>query len=397
MNCNDASAILDAHRYERLSPAERCAVDEHLTGCDNCTAAWHAHAAMVGLSVPPVSATLLERVMLAARVPQPAPRRRLPLARVAVGAAVLAGVAFAGVTVMSLTRSPPATVPSATSGEPSTQPTERVVEPESPAGSTAARVMTADLPTSVDLVETPLSIQPIARTPPDYPPGALKDGVEGYVQLEFDVTAFGTVENVRIVESSAELFEEPAVRAISTWRYLPRISGGKRAPSLDVQTIIRFALSREPAAVTLQRLPQNFDYASFTADIRAAADRLAVDDLRGAELQLDEMQAIYGRDRADLWNFYGYLYTVQGNYGLAIDAYESSARISLASRFPSAGPWASLANLYFARHQYDRALETLLRPQRAAGTAPYRRMAEETVLIEKLRALGVTEETLVGR
>ena len=31
------------------------------------------------------------------------------------------------------------------------------------------------------------------------------------------------------------------------------------------------------------------------------------------------------------------------------------------------GPWVPLANLYFARHQYDMALKTLLRPQRDAG------------------------------
>ncbi len=395
MNCNDVSAILDAHRDERLSAAERCAVDDHLTACDDCAAAWHGHAAMVAVHMPPISATLLERALLAAHAQPSAPPRRRAAASFAIGTAILAGVAFAGATIVSLTRSPPAAVSSAASGEPSALGSSSAGEPDTV--SAAAAPAAADLPTSVEPVETPHSVQPIVRTPPEYPPSALENGVEGYVQLEFDVTAQGLVDDVRAIESSAEMFEEPAIRAVSTWRYLPRIAGGKRAPSRDIQTIIRFALSREPAAVNLQRLPQNFDYASFAADMRTAADRLAADDLRGAELQLDEMQAIYGAERADLWNFYGYLYTVQGNYGRAIDAYERSVRINLASSFPSAGPWAPLANLYFARHQYDLALATLLRPQQAAGTASYRRMPEETALIEKLRALGVTEETLVGR
>lgn len=396
MNCNDVSAILDAHRNERLSPAERCAVDEHLCVCDDCAAAWHAQTTMLGVSVPPFSATLLERSMLAARASQAVLPRRRAWAPVAAGAAALAGAALAGVTIVSLTSAPPEAPPSAASRAPSAQPGEAPLADKVPTTVGTAGSATPDLPTAVELVETPLSIQPIVRTPPVYPPSALEAGLEGHVQLVFDVTALGTVENAEVVESSAAVFEEPAILAMSTWRYLPRIAGGKRAASQGVHTIIRFALSREPAALNLQRLPPTFDYGAFTNDIRVAADRLAADDLRGAELQLDEMQAIYGAERADLWNFYGYLYTVEGNYGRAIDAYERSARINLASPFPSAGPWAPLANLYFARHQYDLALATLLRPQRAAGTAPYRRSAEETALIEKLRGLGVTDEALGG-
>jgi tetratricopeptide (TPR) repeat protein len=125
---------------------------------------------------------------------------------------------------------------------------------------------------------------------------------------------------------------------------------------------------------------------------------LAADDLRGVELQLDEMQALYGADRAELWNFYGYLYTVQGNYSRAIDAYERSVAIYEPTSNPASGPWAPLANLYFARHQYDIALKTLLRPQRAAnkGLDPRatRLSREAETLIERLRALGVTEATL---
>ena len=83
------------------------------------------------------------------------------------------------------------------------------------------------------------------------------------------------------------------------------------------------------------------------------------------------MQAVYGAERLDVWNFYGYLYTVEGNYARAIDAYETAVAVALRSRFPTSGPYVPLANLYFARHQYDMALKTLLRPQQATnGAAP---------------------------
>ena len=41
------------------------------------------------------------------------------------------------------------------------------------------------------------------------------------------------------------------------------------------------------------------------------------------------------------------------------------------SRRPTSGPWVPLANLYFARHQYDMALKTLVRrSERVAQLRP---------------------------
>jgi TonB family protein len=406
MNCNDVSAVLDAHRSQRLSPAERCAIDEHLTACDDCTAAWHAQTAMLGLSVPPVSATLLERAMLAIRVPQMAPQRRHPLARVAVGAAILAGVAFAGVTVVSLTRSPPAAVPSAAVGEPSAQANPRVADAASDSAVSGTVAAAPDLPTEVALVETGNGdVIPLVRHNPVYPPRALEEGLDGHVQLEFDITATGAVENVRVVKSSDAEFEQSAIDAVSQWRYLPRLSAGKRVRYESVQTIIRFVLTGDEEAPP--RRQEDIEAAireqnAYFAGLEVALDRLAADDLRGTELQLDEMLAVFGTERLDLWSFYGYLYTVEGNYARAIDAYETAVAVALRSQFPTSGPYVQLANLYFARHQYDLALKTLLRPQQVTnGAAPpggtRRVSAEATALLEKLRALGVTEETLVGR
>ena len=68
--------------------------------------------------------------------------------------------------------------------------------------------------------------------------------------------------------------------------------------------------------------------------------------------------------------------------------------------FTSHNQWVTLANLYFARHQYDMALRTLLSyKQRAAELqAPPERRSfpapEVENFIERLRVLGVTEDTL---
>jgi len=399
MSCNDVASILDTHRAARLAPAERTQVDAHLAACADCAAAWHAHTELLALRMPPLPAALLERALLASRLPQSAPARRARMPLI-VGSAVLAGAAAAAVTVVSLTRSP--SEPTAMSA-----PAEQAGAQQPAGGGVIEQVGAVrsnevpDHPISVELVEVALGVQPVVRKNPDYPPAGLKQRLEGHVQLQFDVTATGSVENVSVIESSDALFEEPAVRALSEWRYLPRLAEGKRVRSDGVQTIIRFAMAKEDAAApkplsdeAAQAVMRQF--AAFSTDLEVAIDRLAADDFRGAELQLDEMQALYGADRADLWSFYGYLYTVQGNYDRAIDAYERSVAIYLASPSPTSAASTPLANLYYARHQYDVALRTLLRPLQVANAAgrTLRLSPDGEALIERLRALGVTEETL---
>ena len=404
MSCHDVASILDAHSSARLAPAERAQVDEHLAACGDCAAAWHAHTELLALPLPRVPDSLLERALRVSHSPQRAERRsvRFP---VGLGSALLAGAALAaGVTIVSGLRAPVSAPARLSDAEP--QAPQRAPAPEAPVGRVeAARGAAQDAapPTAIELVETALSIAPIVRRPPDYPPRALEEGLEGHVQVRFDVTAAGVVENLSVVESSDARFEESAMHAVADWRYLPRIAAGKRVRSEGIRTVLRFALGadREPpdgrqAQARQEALRESL---AFSTGLEIALDRLAADDLRGAELQLDEMQALFGADRADLWSFYGYLYTVQGNYDRAIDAYERSVALYLASNTPRAGPWVPLANLYFARHQYGAALETLLRPQQATnGAAPpggTRRLGGEAeALLERLRALGVTEEAL---
>jgi TonB family protein len=406
MSCNIVASVLDTHRSASLAPAERAQVDSHLAACADCAAAWTAQTQLLALRVPAVPATLLERALLASRLPQSAPARRAR-APIVIGSVLLAGAAAAAVTIVSMTGSPFAEVFATAAREAPASSDEPRSDSVMPAQEPSAAAAQDDLPTSVELVETGLrDVIPLVRENPKYPPQALEKGLGGHVQLKFDVTAAGTVENVSVVESSDAVFEEPAAAALSQWRYLPRILAGKRVRHEGVHTIIRFQLTGDKGAPPDPRQEEAAqravrEYRSYGAGLVVALDRLAADDFRGVELQLDEMQAVYGTERADLWNFYGYLYTLQGNYARAIDAYEQAVAVSLRAPFPSSGPIVPLAKLYFARHQYDMALKTLLRPglpTNGAVAAGNRRLSDEaTALVEQLRMLGVTEETLVGR
>jgi len=57
---------------------------------------------------------------------------------------------------------------------------------------------------------------------PDYPAAARAQGIEGYVLVEYDVTAEGMVTNARVVESDPPgVFDAAALTAVSKWRFHP--------------------------------------------------------------------------------------------------------------------------------------------------------------------------------
>jgi TonB family protein len=63
--------------------------------------------------------------------------------------------------------------------------------------------------------------RPLIRIAPDYPTDALAARREGEVELEFTIAANGTTKDIVVVDSSSPEFEEPAVAALSRWRYSP--------------------------------------------------------------------------------------------------------------------------------------------------------------------------------
>jgi TonB family protein len=62
---------------------------------------------------------------------------------------------------------------------------------------------------------------------PVYPSVALKKGIEGWVEVSFNVTQTGAVEDVEVRNSSpAEVFDDAAVRAVKQWRFEPVARNG---------------------------------------------------------------------------------------------------------------------------------------------------------------------------
>jgi protein TonB len=70
-------------------------------------------------------------------------------------------------------------------------------------------------------------IIPLVRVLPQYPPQAASRGIEGWVIVEFTISAAGTVKDPVIVEyEPSSIFNRAMLRAIRKWKYKPKIVDG---------------------------------------------------------------------------------------------------------------------------------------------------------------------------
>jgi TonB family protein len=79
---------------------------------------------------------------------------------------------------------------------------------------------------------------------PSYPERAIKDGLEGWVQIEFDITDLGAVENVRVVASTNPIFEAATIAAAQRWRYAVKFEDGLPVGRTAEQSVLTFCLDR---------------------------------------------------------------------------------------------------------------------------------------------------------
>jgi TonB family protein len=63
-------------------------------------------------------------------------------------------------------------------------------------------------------------LSPLIAVEPQYPPSAVSRGIDGFVAVNFTVTALGMVENASVAAAEPQgVFEQAALSAISRWRY----------------------------------------------------------------------------------------------------------------------------------------------------------------------------------
>jgi periplasmic protein TonB len=63
---------------------------------------------------------------------------------------------------------------------------------------------------------------------PDYPPDAYRSRAQGWVDVEFTVSADGTVSNAQVVNAQpSRVFNSAAINAVKRWTFKPKMENGK--------------------------------------------------------------------------------------------------------------------------------------------------------------------------
>ncbi len=80
---------------------------------------------------------------------------------------------------------------------------------------------------------------------PEYPTRLANRGIEGFVDVKFDVTAMGTAENVKVIFSEPErVFDKAALNAVKRWKFQPAEKNGKPTAYKGMEHRIVFQMSK---------------------------------------------------------------------------------------------------------------------------------------------------------
>ncbi|HPG26029.1 MAG: TonB family protein [Spirochaetaceae bacterium] len=87
---------------------------------------------------------------------------------------------------------------------------------------------------------------PLVRVPPTYPERALQRGIEGRVLVEFTISKTGSVKDPKVVAyEPSTIFNKAALKAISQWKYNPKIVNGEPVEQPGQKIAIPFRLGSE--------------------------------------------------------------------------------------------------------------------------------------------------------
>lgn len=109
-------------------------------------------------------------------------------------------------------------------------------------------------------LETPTKLfdfdaRPILRTPPRYPERCIRTAADREtVLIEFDVTAEGTTENIRTVDTTNKCLIKSAEESVANWKYQPMIRDGQPAVRKGVQTLVAYELRGGPSGIPADRV-----------------------------------------------------------------------------------------------------------------------------------------------
>lgn len=80
---------------------------------------------------------------------------------------------------------------------------------------------------------------------PRYPGRALSRGIEGFVELRFDVNEMGATSNIEVVRAEpVGVFEDAAIAAAERWKFQPKTENGKAVYFRGLSKLVTFEMQK---------------------------------------------------------------------------------------------------------------------------------------------------------
>ncbi len=81
-------------------------------------------------------------------------------------------------------------------------------------------------------------VVPLVRVQPKYPSRAVNRHIEGWVKIEFTISASGEVTDATVIASEpAEIFDNEALKAIEKWKFQEKTVNGVAVEQRAIQTL----------------------------------------------------------------------------------------------------------------------------------------------------------------
>jgi len=86
---------------------------------------------------------------------------------------------------------------------------------------------------------------PLVRVQPQYPERAMQRGIEGRVLVMFTISKSGSVKDAKVVAAEPpDIFNQAALKAVSQWKYNPKIENGKPVEQPGIKIAFPFKLDQ---------------------------------------------------------------------------------------------------------------------------------------------------------
>lgn len=88
--------------------------------------------------------------------------------------------------------------------------------------------------------------RPVVRINPKYPSVAVRDGIEGWVKLRFDINALGGVTNIEVIDAEPKrVFNNAAKQALRKWKYRAKSTAGNSVAQQGLTVQLDFNIDQQ--------------------------------------------------------------------------------------------------------------------------------------------------------